>query len=317
MTAAIDMARYTVRGGEPIDVPEKPADDWQASVRIIWDLAKKKAHETGADEHEGVAGAVYEGPMSRLVPIVWPTLSRRELDKASSRIVSELTRHGMAKCIDQGNRSYKDHRDPLWFVADEAGRLNKDRAVDGESTIAKEIVDHLAKLTRKVDAIEFAMEYGKQNDDLDTSSPIKIARWLARAGVKVNEAHVSVIRRRWLAEEELQRKDEALDEALNPEPDDMAERRVAATNAVANAVQEGLAQEREEVMHAVENAVVPVDEPDIEEEFVVDHVSRDTHRTVPRWEASMQQRMADLENENRELKRKLALARGMIGMALN
>lgn len=223
-----------------------------------------------------------------------------------------------------------------------------------------EVARDLAMQPKKADVFRYALNYARDHG-LSTSTT-DVLQFMTDYGYKIHRTHANRIRVAWVEAGENRRHrvpDEPIAEPEPEEPEAPAEEKksemelhaVNNTAVVPEAIPErwkGEIPERtggklqpprqavtevartdehehldvEDVLHepAQTTEVVPTDEHEIEEEFVRDRMPGRSQL----WDASMQQRIADADAENRMLREKVAmleqklvLAKGMIGLALD
>lgn len=213
MVAVKDSARVTVRGGATARPPVRPADNWKAADRFVWQAAKTRAHANGSDKHEGVPGAIYEGALSKLVERSWPELDTDEMRKAKGRITVDLMQQGAAVCLDKGKRAGNNHngqsgyaREPLWFIADVYGAIpykSKGKAKSAPKVKSKpdpEIVVLLSRMQTKADRIRFALNYCADHSMPTDAGTVRA--WLKDYGHDMLRSHVVQVRVKWLESRE-------------------------------------------------------------------------------------------------------------------
>lgn len=226
MTTLVDHAHISVRGHDVIAPPERPAQDWKAAVKVVWQRAKLDAHANGSDDYDGVPGAVYTGSIGGIVPFLWPELDPDAMKHAKNRIAQDIYSHGAAKCLDRGN--YQRNQPPSWFIADQYGALPVQRRPSHHKKKATTIVAQaqaeqrdtpateapvpaprpapepaevqvdevtakkLAKLTTKADKMRMAIRALGE----DATAP-EIVRWLQAYGYTVSNPHAHQVLDLW------------------------------------------------------------------------------------------------------------------------
>lgn len=105
MATVAEQARITRRGEDETipDAPPRPARDYPAAARFLWEYLRREGRRAGAQEtHKGRPGWLWEGTVSAAVRFLWPGIGDVSTENAIRAIGRMLRENGSLVVLQAG-----------------------------------------------------------------------------------------------------------------------------------------------------------------------------------------------------------------------